>query len=412
MVVAGRCRRVGCRRVRACRVRACLVRGLRVQGGLRRSPRSRRRRPAVGRVAGRGRPRARRPGKLARPVRGVPGWPRGGAALAGARPEAGPRAEPLAWEAARPLTWRAGIVSRSLVSLALVSRSPGPRCWPRRPRVPGGLWLARLLSRHRPAGERTSGRPGHGLARVPRVVLDGVPVPVPWLRAIGRRGAAGVSASRHGAFLPAETVTGESRIGETRIGETRVREGGVDRATAEALHAMRARPTPLRAGVRENSWLDSCPRGTWCSGETWRSRLTGPGSPAGLRSASVPDVMTVARVAAWPAAAFPLAGLAVPSPGLGLRSPAPSPRENCHDNDRKHRCDRRQPAPRNRTSRSVHLGARPASAPRTDRGRPCPSQRATAHLRCRARLLSGLRDSCHSAPRMSPERATQCPPAP
>src|SRR5262249_37410820 len=154
------------------------------------------------------------------------------------------------------------------------------------------------------------------------------------LRAIGRGAAAGVSASRHGALRLAETVTAETvtgegrideavasetRIGETRIGETRIGEGGVDRATAEALHAMRARPAPLRAGVRENSWLDRCPRGTWSSGETWRSRLTGPGSPAGLRSASVSGVVAVARVVAWPAAAFLLAGLAGLSPGLGLR---------------------------------------------------------------------------------------------
>ena len=136
---------------------------------------------------------------------------------------------------------------------------PGPGLQGARSQVPAmpprgtrGQAAGRRLSAHGPAGETAMRRPWPGLGRtlVPRVVLGGTPVPVPRARAIRRRPVSGVSASRHGAPGRPNARAGEGRPGET----------GIDRATAEARHAMRARPAPLRPGVRSTSWRDSCPR--------------------------------------------------------------------------------------------------------------------------------------------------------
>jgi hypothetical protein len=113
------------------------------------------------------------------------------------------------------------------------------------------------------------------------------------VRSLRRRPAAGVPAARHGALLPAEILPAEI-------------------LPAEILAAEILPAEMLAAEVRAGQAGAEAP-------------LTGPGPPAELRPADAPGVVPVARVLTCPTA-FPLAGhTAVPAPGLGLRSPAPSP---------------------------------------------------------------------------------------
>ena len=178
--------------------------------------------------------------------------------------------------------------------------------------------MAGRLSRPGATGERARRRPGR--ARVPLVVVRGAPVPVPRVRSFRRRPATGEPACRDGTFPSAEIRTGE--VSAAGVSAAR---GGGSRAATEAPRVMRARPVSLPAGVGGATRRDSYPREPWRPSDPCRSRLTGPGPPAELRSARACDIVAVAPVVTWPTA-VPLAGrAAVPAAGLGLRSPAPSP---------------------------------------------------------------------------------------
>jgi len=183
--------------------------------------------------------------------------------------------------------------------------------------------MAGRLSRPGATRERARRRPGR--ARVPLVVVRGASVPVPRVRSFRRRPATGEPACRDGTLPSAEIRTAEIAATEIAAGEISATESGARRAATEAPHVMRARPASLPAGVGGATRRDSYPREPWRPSDPWRSRLTGPGPPAELRSARACDVVAVAPVVTWPTAA-PLAGPAVvPAAGLGLRSPAPSP---------------------------------------------------------------------------------------